>query len=87
MGVGDDNGVEAGLKFSKSLPVFVELGVARVVDPAEVEDIAFFLFGSLHSRPSEQGRSVESVALAIGKGGVVGGDVIMVEDEEGSDKS
>ena len=53
--VGDDIGVEAGLEFGKSLPSFVHFGVAGIIDPAKVKDVASLLFGGLHGSPGEEG--------------------------------
>ena len=74
--------MEAGLKFSESYPIFIHFGVARVVDAAEVKNVAIFVFRSLHGCPGEEGGGVKVVSVVTSIGCIVGGNRIVVEDEE-----
>ncbi len=86
-GVTDDCWSKARFKASKSLPLFIHFGVARIINAAEVKDCAVIFFGSLEGCVGEEGGGVESVANFGNKGGVIGGDTVVVENEESANQS
>ncbi len=69
-------GMEAVFKFGKALPFFVHAGVAWVVNPAKVVDVASIL-SIEHGGPGEEGGGKVFVSLYSRKSQVVGGDAIV----------
>lgn len=85
--VGDNGGVEAGFEFGKTEPFFVHSGIARIIDAAKIKDVTISFFGCRDGGPGEEGGGEVLVAQRRGKSGPVGGNRIVVENEERANES
>lgn len=85
--VGDNGGVEAGFEFGKTEPFFVHSGIAGIIDAAKIKDVTTPFFGCTDGDPGEEGGGEVLVAERGSKGGPVGGNSIVVEDEERANES